>query len=357
MLPHLSRSRRPQPLSIVSKYSYTFQCINAALTMKRDNEICDECGQTFRWSWLQIKHARQTGHLANTCNECGEVFPSHWYKSDHTKRLGHLGYACKVTECKKAFVDEFERQAHELRPHVAGHGRAETTTPFDCFACKTTLPSKADLLRHGKEFQHQPYACECGAAFSRIDVLNRHIESFGTDEPQYPCKYCKRHRGADGFRRLDHLNQHMRNYHHHEIDKEPIEQKPKNTRLKYSFPVCPHSDCPQYRDGSFKELPHRTQEQQKPFESQSAYTKHMREVHNECTFPCDVAGCERVGRRGYFREKDLLKHRREQHPEASAYEVAKRDLRIRCTAEGCSALLEPSSMYWHKCVWKERRNA
>jgi hypothetical protein len=289
------------------------------------------------------------------CNECGEIF---LHKRYHAKSQGHLAYTCKVAECKKAFVDEFERDAHELRPHVAGHGRAETTTPFDCFACKTTLPSKADLLRHGKEFQHQPYACECGAAFSRIDVLNRHIESFGTDDPKYPCKYCKRHRGAEGFRRLDHLNQHMRNYHHHEIDKEPIEQKAKNTRLKYSFPVCPHLDCPQYRDGTFKELPHKIQAQQKPFESQSAFTKHMREVHNECTFPCDVPSCDRVGRRGYFREKDLLKHRREQHPDASAYKLTKRDLRIRCTTEGCSALLEPSSMYWHMYAvhgyWNDR---
>jgi hypothetical protein len=289
------------------------------------------------------------------CNECGETFHgvvplyyhAPWNKRNHAKRTGHFAYACKVTECKITFSDEQERDAHELRPHVAGHGRAKTATPFECFACKTAFQSKADLLRHGKELQHQPYACECGAVFSRIDVLNRHLESFGTDDPKYPCKYCKRHRGAEGFRRLDHLNQHIRNYHHHEIDDEPTEEKARSSRLKYYFPICPHLGCPQYRDGSFKELPHRIQAQQKPFESQSAYTKHMREVHNECTFPCDVPGCDRVGRRGYFREKDLLKHRRDQHPDASAYEVAKRDLRIRCTEKGCSALLDPSSMMYH----------
>jgi hypothetical protein len=146
------------------------------------------------------------------------------------------------------------------------------------------------------------------------------IEAFGTDKPKYPCKHCKRHRGDEGFRRLYHLNRHILNYHNIEVNKEPIEQKAKSTRLKYSFPVCPHLDCPQYRQRSFKELPHGIQAQQKPFESQSAYTKHMREVHNECTFPCDVAGCERVGRWGYFREKDLLKHRRDKRPKASAYE-------------------------------------
>jgi hypothetical protein len=330
---------RPHLLSGASKCSYTFQGTNAALTMKRDENKCNECGEKFR----------NGGRVRGTYGTWAK-----WYlKSRHAKVTGHFAYACKVSGCNRTFIDKQERNAHQLRPHVAGHGRLETTTPFDCYACKLTFKSKADLLRHGKELQHQPYACECGILFSRLDVLNRHLEAFGTDDPKYPCKYCKRHRGAEGFRRLDHLNQHMRNYHHHEIDKEPIEQKAKSTRLKYSFPVCPHLDCPQYRDGPFKELPLRVQAQQKPFESQSAYTKHMREVHNECTFPCDVAGCDRVGRRGYFREKDLLKHRREQHPDASAYNVTKRDLRIRCTAEGCSALLEPSSMYWHPCLWNE----
>jgi uncharacterized Zn-finger protein len=151
------------------------------------------------------------------------------------------------------FVAPLERDAHERRPHTNGHGRIATPTPFDCVECNESLSSKADLLRHAKEKQHQPYSCECGALFSRLDVLNRHLESLGTDEPKHPCKYCRRHRGANGFRRRDHLTQHIRNYHHLELDDESTAASA--SRLKFYFPVCSHPDCPQYRDESFKTLP------------------------------------------------------------------------------------------------------
>ena len=54
----------------------------------------------------------------------------------------------------------------------------------------------------------------CGSLFSRLDVLNRHLESFSSEDPKYPCTYCKLPRGPNGFRRLDHLKQHIRDYHH-----------------------------------------------------------------------------------------------------------------------------------------------
>ncbi|RYP79507.1 hypothetical protein DL769_002926 [Monosporascus sp. CRB-8-3] len=33
------------------------------------------------------------------------------------------------------------------------------------------------------------------------------------DAPQYPCGYCYRHQGTNGFRRYDHLVQHLKGYH------------------------------------------------------------------------------------------------------------------------------------------------
>jgi hypothetical protein len=73
----------------------------------------------------------------------------------------------------------------------------------------------------------------------------------------------------------------------------------------------------------------------------------MREEHDECAFPCDIAGCTRIGRRGYFREKDLIKHRNEQHPDALDYRVSVRELHHMCTEPGCGALLGFSSLKWH----------
>jgi hypothetical protein len=271
-------------------------------------------------------------------------------KDYHARRSNHAAYSCHVTTCDQKFIIQAERDAHERTPHVAGHGRTLTSTLNDCVECEETFPSKANLLRHAKEAQHQPYGCECGSLFSRLDVLNRHLESFSSNDPKYPCTYCKLHRGPNGFRRLDHLKQHIRNYHH-------LEMEDANTgaesRLKYTFPVCSHHGCPQYRNKAFQQLPRKSQAENKPFNSQSAYTKHMRDEHNECTFPCDVPGCSRIGRRGYFREKDLLNHRRQEHPDAPKYVVAKRALRIHCTEPGCSAQLDPSSMAWHMTLHAE----
>jgi len=288
---------------------------------------CQTCGSSFTWLCLLVWHARETGHLIVSCSFSG---------------------------CSQKFVSFEEKKAHEKRPHTSGHSRTVTATPFDCVECSESLSSKADLLRHAKEKQHQPYACECGAVFSRLDVLNRHLESVGTEIPKYPCKLCKRHRGADGFRRLDHLRQHERNYHHLEMDHDSANAL--ESRLKNYFPVCSHSDCAYYRDESFKTLPRSTQEATKPFPTRSAFTKHMREEHNECTFSCDVQGCDRIGRRGYFREKDMMKHRRESHPGAPSYQPSKRELKLRCTELGCSAALHPASMTRHiyDHLWRER---
>lgn len=278
------------------------------------------------------------------CRDCGESFPYSDRKDGHARSFNHGAWSCKEIGCDRTFVTFAERDAHARRPHTSGHGRIWTPTPNDCVECMETLPKKADLLRHAKEAQHRPYGCECGALFSRLDVLNRHLESFGSEDPKYPCKYCKLHRGPDGFRRLDHLNQHIRNYHHLDTGDDAITP---SSRIKYVFPVCSHPDCPQYRDEAFKQLPRKAQAVDKPFHSQSAYTKHMRDEHNECTFPCGVAGCSRTGRRGYFREKDLLNHRRQEHPDAPKYTVTKREIRLRCTEPGCDMLSDPSSIGRH----------
>lgn len=270
----------------------------------------------------------------------------HWKLDLHAKLTGHLSWACSLIGCRKTFSTYRERDAHQQRPHVLGHSRLDTPTPYNCVECGHCSSSKADLLRHARQLQHQPYACECGSSFSRLDVLNRHLEKFDPAEPKHPCKYCKRHRGPNGFQRLDHLMQHIRNYHHHEVDNGHGDDMDKS-RLKYKIPTCPHPGCPAYRDETFKQQSQQIQQTDKPFASQSAFTKHMRDEHNECSFPCDVAGCERVGRRGYFREKDLLKHRRTQHPDAPPYAVEKRATQWTCTRPDCSAVLDFSSLRHH----------
>jgi len=39
-------------------------------------------------------------------------------------------------------------------------------------------------------------------------------------------------------------------------------------------------------------------------------TAHLKKIHNESPFPCDHPGCPKVGGKGYVRERDLIKHKK-----------------------------------------------
>lgn len=52
---------------------------------------------------------------------------------------------------------------------------------------------------------------------SQVEDPDQHVNE--PKHPQYyPCQYCRHHRGDNGFRRRDHLAQHMRNYHQLSLD-------------------------------------------------------------------------------------------------------------------------------------------
>lgn len=51
------------------------------------------------------------------------------------------------------------------------------------------------------------------------------------------------------------------------------------------------------------------------FQKVSDLTAHIKKVHSESPFPCQVWGCSRVGGKGYFRERDLIKHQKKDHPD------------------------------------------
>ncbi|KAF6832122.1 CROL alpha [Colletotrichum plurivorum] len=179
-----------------------------------------------------------------------------------------------------------------------------------CIECRAEFRNKAKLQKHANEAQHSPFACLCGKKFARLDVLNRHLDSLRDGMPKYPCSFCKKHRGKDGFRRRDHLLQHIRGYHKFEAEDKIGDILPSRRGRYQAPPVCPHRECSFYRDDSFKEMTAEEQMKNKPFETQSEYTKHMKMVHDYTPFPCTVAGCSKTGKKGYTREKDLVNHRR-----------------------------------------------
>ncbi|KAF2093255.1 hypothetical protein NA57DRAFT_23935, partial [Rhizodiscina lignyota] len=124
---------------------------------------------------------------------------------------------------------------------------------------------------------------------------------------RHPCPHCKKYRGNNGFKRRDHLTQHLRNYHHIDVDeREGHVDSWDGTRI-VDTSRCPLAGCPQYRE-------QRLHWQDEPiFPKRRDYTEHMKKVHNESPFPCPEPGCDRIDGRGYFRKVDLIKHQKKEH--------------------------------------------
>ncbi|KAF2147512.1 uncharacterized protein K452DRAFT_262052 [Aplosporella prunicola CBS 121167] len=171
-----------------------------------------------------------------------------------------------------------------------------------CHQCGQSFSNIASLGNHAASTGHAAFVCSengCELSFSRFDVLRRHQKSHLSGTARFPCKYCKKHRGADSFKREEHLMQHLRNYHHTGMDE--------SSGIRRS---CPHKDCSESRPN----IPDNdTSDNKHAFQKFSDYISHMRKVHNESDFPCTEHGCDHVGPKGYFRKRDLLKHKAKEH--------------------------------------------
>lgn len=87
-----------------------------------------------------------------------------------------------------------------------------------CYQCGLQFTNKASLNSHTKKTRHTPYICSCNATFSRLDVLDRHIQAF-TSNASISCPYCQTK--PKSFGRQDHLTQHLRGFHNMDIITHP----------------------------------------------------------------------------------------------------------------------------------------
>ena len=221
----------------------------------------------------------------------------------HAFDSGHHPFECRQTGCEEAFSKRNELNKHQRVAHVAD-------------------------LEHG--YSESSRVCKCGEVFSRPDVLDRHLNGYILEIRKHPCIYCKRHRGEQSFKRKDHLMQHLRGYHHIGND-----EKANIHKCEVSQLFCPHASCPQHRGPAYFKLSWWDRQAIAPFGVKSEYTEHMRKIHNESPFPCDITGCSRVEGKGYFREADLIKHRKKEHPESPTYDSSKRSSLLSCQEPNC----------------------
>lgn len=200
------------------------------------------------------------------------------------------------------------------------HERVESAHPNTCMECSDSFMDLRDLNNHGAWESHKAFMCKCGKGYTRSDVLDRHLKSYQPELRKYTCPHCK---SRKSFKRKDHLTQYIRGFHHIGT--------PKSYQSDYRVFLCPHSDCLLYREPDFGDLPYYTQCENKPFVLLKDFKQHMRTVHDDAPYPCDVSGCLRVRGKGYMRKTDLINHRKREHPDAP-----KSKFHHSCRLPGCS---------------------
>ncbi|CAN9185849.1 unnamed protein product [Alternaria alternata] len=173
-----------------------------------------------------------------------------------------------------------------------------------CNQCQEVFMSTWDLEYHAFDSGHTAFICkqeDCEKGFTRLDTYSRHQRSHQKDARRFPCKYCKKYKGKNGFKRKDHLTQHVRNYHH-------IEDEKDRRNPLYGRKWCPKTDCNKSRPAGVQRY-----SSDHIFLSSKEWVNHMRTEHDESEFSCPQSGCNRVNGKGYFRGADLRSHLRKVH--------------------------------------------
>lgn len=205
-----------------------------------------------------------------------------------------------------------ESEITESHTNSADHESVQPAKPNACLECNQSFRSTTELGLHARESQHAAFKCKCGTTFQGMYELKRHQNRHQPGTPAYPCLYCSRHRGEKGFRRKDHLSQHIRKYHHitsgNSEDESHHKKKP---TLVCPYPQCAHLNNRRLSSSSASDI---SNSKGRPISTTKKHLiQHMRAVHNKSPFECTVEDCDRVGARGYVREGDLRNHYAKAH--------------------------------------------
>ena len=179
--------------------------------------------------------------------------------------------------------------------------RAMHPDVFTCDECMYVGKTLYEIGLHAANTGHASFICKhngCEKKFSRLDTYQRHQQTHREDAKRFPCKYCKKYRGKNGFKRKDHLTQHIRNYHH-------IGEGEQVACFERRW--CPLKDCDNSTPVEANYLTPGA------FTSSKEWVKHMRTIHDKSHFDCPQPGCDRINGKGYFRPADLRAHLRKAH--------------------------------------------
>jgi hypothetical protein len=230
-----------------------------------------------------------------SCIVCHEEFATYAELKIHASTNDHATLKCRVEPCDLVYSS----QDKDYRNHL----KTSHAELYVCEQCDVIFDEQSGAEIHASRTGHGRIICDhqdCGKTFLRLDTYQRHQKVHQEDAQRFPCKYCKKYRGTNGFRRKDHLTQHLRGYHH------IGEGEAKKVGFPYRY-SCDKVDCPEYTIGLSSRDP------MHPFSSKSELMKHIKIVHNTSGFPCPETNCDRVEGKGYIRPGDLRNHLKKAH--------------------------------------------
>ena len=217
----------------------------------------------------------------------------------------HVKKKCAIKQCGFHYVVPQDGKHHMQTMHQG---------MTSCDQCQEVFMSAGYLELHTIDSGHTAFLCkqeDCEKGFTRLDTYSRHQISHQKDAKRFPCKYCKKYRGKNGFKRKDHLTQHVRNYHHIGED---------STSSSFWGFWCSKSDCTKSRPAEVARFSGGG-----PFPSSKEWINHMRTEHDESEFSCPQPGCDRVNGKGYFRSADLRSHLRRVHGTDGSFDMSIRN--------------------------------
>jgi hypothetical protein len=236
---------------------------------------------------------------------------------NHQRATGHFSFHCLMElrrglKSQRSFEHDSDLVKHQERVHRHWSQSSWAGLPhMECSDCNAVFQTSWELRYHARDYNHGVFRCsfaECDSTFTRESDLVRHeLQHDAIELPKFPCPHCSRHRGSNGFKRKDHLTQHLRNYHNMELEAVA------GYGLVYA---CTHQGCPESRPLT-ESWVLRNENHGYPFKTKAEQTKHLKEVHDESIFPCPEPYCDKVGGQGYMRKSDLTKHIKVKHGKAA----------------------------------------
>ncbi|CCD55159.1 similar to transcription factor Zn, C2H2 [Botrytis cinerea T4] len=253
---------------------------------------------------VYCRKSKSLNHPLLSCVQgCGLNFHTLKDLREHCRTTNHKALRCPVPGCVVALSGLYQGEDHLKTCHGG--------TKLACHQCEELFGDTANLDIHASNRGHSAYICrypDCESIAGRFSDLIRHQACHKKDVPRHPCPHCRTYRGNNGFKRKDHLRQHIRNYH--KIESNHIGW------IGSSPFLCKHINCQSYAVMERQNL-----------RSLDDLTQHMLTEHNSSAFICDKMSCDRVGLNGFETKKLFQDHLKKEHPSP-----------FQCTHPGCDRI-------------------